>query len=302
VTLRLLPPLAALVLAACGGGSPADPGPPPDARLDQANRAGSQALSMDMPSLAVRQYTTALQRAYERDDAGAIADVSYNLALAQMRAGDAKAAIATVRSAQRDLERRRAPVPAELFLVLAAASFRAGDLAAADSAAGETLGRASSDSDTAPRARFIRGLVAAQRGDGAALAQAIAALPPSKQADLQADREELEGRAALLGNRPAEALALLQRAAANRQQALDYRGMARALASAADAAQRSGQAAEAADLLLRAGRSALLQGDAATALPLLRRAEETARQTGQTGIVDEVARLRRTAAERATAK
>ncbi len=302
MTLRLLPPLAALVLAACGGGSPADPGPPPDARLDQANRAGTQALSMDMPSLAVRQYTTALQRAYERDDAGAIADVSYNLALAQMRAGDAKAAIATVRDAQRDLERRRAPVPAELFLVLAAASYRAGDLAAADSAAQETLGRASSDSDTAPRARFIRGLVAAQRGDGAALAQAIAALPPSKQADLQADREELEGRAALLGNRPAEALALLQRAAANRQQALDYRGMARALASAADAAQRSGQAAEAADLLLRAGRSALLQGDAATALPLLRRAEEAARQTGQAGIVDEVARLRRTAAERTAAK
>ena len=30
---------------------------------------------MDMPSLAVRQYKTALQRAYERDDAGAIADV-----------------------------------------------------------------------------------------------------------------------------------------------------------------------------------------------------------------------------------
>lgn len=302
MTWRLLPPLAALALAACGGGSPADPGPPPDARLDQANRAGMQALSMDMPSLAVRQYTTALQRAYERDDAGAIADVSYNLALAQMRAGDAKAAIATVRSAQRDLERRRAPVPAELFLVLAAASYRAGDLAAADSAAQETLGRASSDSDTASRAWFIRGLVAAQRGDGAALAQAIAALPPSKQADLQADREELEGRAALLGNRPAEALALLQRAAANRQQALDYRGMARTLASAADAAQRSGQAAEAADLLLRAGRSALLQGDAATALPLLRRAEETARQTGQAGIVDEVARLRRTAAERAAAK
>ena len=121
--LRLLPPLVALALAACGGGGPADPGPPPDAKLDQANRAGGQALSMDMPSLAVRQYKTALQRAYERDDAGAIADVSYNLALAQMRAGDAKAAIATVRDAQRDLELRHAPVPAELFLVLAAASW-----------------------------------------------------------------------------------------------------------------------------------------------------------------------------------
>ena len=73
MTLRLLTlPLAALALglalAACGGGSPTDPGPPPDAKLDQANRAGSQALSMDMPSLAVRQYKTALQRAYERDD------------------------------------------------------------------------------------------------------------------------------------------------------------------------------------------------------------------------------------------
>jgi hypothetical protein len=302
VSLRLLPPLAALALAACGGGDPADPGPPPDARLDQANRAGSQALSMDMPGLAVRQYKTALQRAYERDDAGAIADVSYNLALAQMRAGDAKAAIVTVRDAQRDLERRRAPVPAELFLVLAAASYRANDLAAADSAAQEALSRTSSDSDTNPRAWFIRGLVAAQRGDGAALAQAIAALPPSKQADLQADRQELEGRAALLGNNPAEALALLQRAAANRQQALDYRGMARALASAADAAQRSGQTSEAADLLLRAGRSALLQGDTATALPLLRRADELARQTGQSGIVEEVARLRKAAAERAAGR
>lgn len=302
MTRRLLAPIAALALAACGGGSPADPGPPPDVKLDQANTAGSQALSMDMPSLAVRQYKTALQRAYERDDAGAIADVSYNLALAQMRAGDPKAAIATVRDAQRDLELRRAPVPAELFLVLAAASYRANDLAAADSAAQQVLSRTSSDSDTAPRAWFIRGLVAAQRGDGAALGQAIAALPPSKQADMQADREELEGRAALLGNRPAEALALLQRAAANRQQALDYRGMARALASAADAAQRSGQAAEAADLLLRAGRSALLQGDTATALPLLRRAEDVARQTGQSAIVDEVARLRRTAAERTAAR
>ena len=293
--------MAAIALAACGG-SPADPGPPPDAKLDQANRAGSQALSMDMPSLAVRQYKTALQRAYERDDAGAIADVSYNLALAQMRAGDAKAAITTVRDAQRDLELRRLPVPAELFLVLAAASYRAGDLAAADSAAQEASSRTSSDSDTAPRAWFIRGLVAAQRGDGPALAQVIAALPTSRQADMQADREELEGRAALLGNRPADALVLLQRAAANRQQALDYRGMVRALASAADAAQRSGQAPEAADLLLRAGRSALLRGDTATAQPLLRQAEEVARQTGQSGIVEEVARLRRAAAERPAAR
>ena len=58
------------------------------------------------------------------------------------------------------------------------------------------------------------------------------------------------------------------------------------------------RAADAADLFLRAGRSALLQGDTATALPLLKRAEDLARQTAQTSIVEEVARLRKAAAER----
>ena len=56
--------LSALVLAACGGGAASDPGPPPDIKLDQANKAGTQALSMDLPAVAVRQYRVALSRAY----------------------------------------------------------------------------------------------------------------------------------------------------------------------------------------------------------------------------------------------
>jgi hypothetical protein len=64
----------------------------------------------------------------------------------------------------------------------------------------------------------------------------------------------------------------------------------------------AGYACEAADLLLRAGRSALLQGDDSSALPLLTRAEELARQTAQPGIVAEVSRLRRAAAERSSSK
>jgi hypothetical protein len=295
----VLSALAALALAACGGGGPVDSGPPPDVRLDQANSAGTQALSMDMPSLAVREYKVALARAYERDDAGAIADVAYNLALAQMKAGDSKAALATVRDARAELDRRHVQIPAELFLVQAAAAYRNGDLDGAAAAAQDALGRPAKDPDTVPRAWFIRGLVAADRGDGAALNQAIAALPPAKQADLQADRLELEGRAALLGNRPADALALFEQSATNRQQALDYRGMARALSFAGGAALRSNRAAEAADFFLRAGRSSLLQGDTATALPLLKQAEDLARQTAQASIVEEVARLRKAAAERA---
>ena len=291
--------LSMLVLAACGRGGPVDTGPPPDVKLDQANKAGTQALSMDLPSVAVRQYKVALSRAYERDDAGAIGDVSYNLALAQMKAGDPKAAIGTAREARAELNRRRAAVPPELILVRSPPAYRSGDLGGAGAAAQEVLDRGAKDPDVVARPRFFRGLVAADRGDSAGLAQAIAALPPSKQADIEADRQELKGRAALLGNQPAEALALFEQSAANRQQALDYRGMARALSLAGDAAVRASRASDAADLFLRAGRSALLQGDTAMATPLLKRAEEPARQTGQTGIVEEVARQRKAAAERA---
>jgi len=293
--------LSVLALAACGGGGPVDSGPPPDVKLDQANAAGTQALSMDLPSLAVRQYKVALSRAYERDDAGAIGDVAYNLALAQMKAGDSKGAVATVRETRAELDRRRAAVPPELILVLAAASYRSGDLSAAAAAAQDVLDRGAKDPDVVRRAWFIRGLVAADRSDAAGLAQAIAALAaPTKQADLEADRQELQGRDALLANDSAGALSLFEQSASNRQQALDYRGMARALSLAGDAALRSGRAADAADLFLRAGRSALLQGDMAMATPLLKRAEDLGKQTGQTGIVEEVVRLRKVAAERTT--
>jgi len=301
VTRLSLSLLSVLALAACGGGGPVDSGPPPDVKLDQANNAGTQALSMDLPSLAVRQYKVALSRAYERDDAGAIGDVAYNLALAQMKAGDAKGAVATVRETRAELDRRRAAVPPELILVQAAAAYRSGDLGAAAGAAQEVLDRGSKDPDVMRRAWFIRGLVAADRSDAAGLAQAIAALAaPTKQADLDADRQELQGRAALLANDSAGALRLFEQSASNRQQALDYRGMARALSLAGDAALRSGRAADAADLFLRAGRSALLQGDTATAAPLLKRAEDLGKQTGQIGIVEEVIRLRKVAAEQRT--
>lgn len=295
--------LAALSLAACGG-SPADPGPPPDQKLDAANRAGTQALSLGMPAQAVRQYKQALARAYERDDAEAIADTAYNLALAEIRAGDPKAALATTRATEAELRRRQVAAPAELLLVQAAAAYRAGDLTTAASAAEQALTLKARDPDTAPRAWFIRGLVAADRGDSATLAQAIAALPAAvsakQAADLQADRQELVGRAALLDGRAADALAAFEQAAANRQQAIDYRGMARALAQAGEAALKLGQSAEAAVFYLRAGRSSLLQGDSAAATPQLKRAEELARQTSQTGIVEEIARLRKAAAEKRT--
>ena len=283
-----------LALAACGGGAK-DPGQPRDIKLDQASSAGTQAMTMELPDVAVRQYKVALARAYERDDGGAIADTAYNLALAQMRAGDPKAAVATAQAAQVELERRRVAVPAELSLVRAAASYRAGDRVGAAAGAQQALAAKATDPDTGPRAWFIRGLVAADQGDRALLAQAIAALRTSKSADLEADRLELQGRAAMLDGQAAAALAAFEQAAANRQQALDYRGMARTLALAGDACITLDRTGDAASFFLRAGRSAALQGDTAMALPLLKRAEDLAVRSGQTGIVDEAVRLRREA-------
>ena len=66
---------------------------------------------------------------------------------------------------------------------------------------------------------------------------------------------------------PERAARELEQAADQRRLALDYRGMARALSLAGEAVLRQGRAADAAVLFLRAGRSALLQGDAATGVP-----------------------------------
>jgi len=289
----LLLPFTVSALAACGSDRTVELGPLPDIKLEQASKAGGQALAMDLPIVAVREYKSALTRAYERDDANAIADNAYNLGLAQMRVGNPKEAIATVRQAQAELGRRRVTIPPELSLVLAASSYRAGDPAGAAAAAQLVVGSNSRDPDTMSRAWFILGLVAADQGDGAILAQAIAVLKPSKVADLEADRLELQGRAALLADRPGDAIGNFEGCAVNRQQALDYRGMTRALAQAGAAALRADRRADAAVYFLRAGRSALLQGDQTLSSTLLKQADELARQTSQDSVVDEITRLRR---------
>ena len=72
--------------------------------------------------------------------------------------------------------------------------------------------------------------------------------------------------------------------------------MARALSLAGEAVLRQGRAADAAVLFLRAGRSALLQGDAPTGRLLLDRADQLARQSGATDISAEVERVKKAAA------
>jgi len=282
-----------LALAGCGGGSPADEGPPPDRRLDQANQAGLRALTLGNTTEAVKQYRAALKVAYERDDGEAIGDVGYNLAVAQLRAGAAADSARTARETRAELERRHRTPPAELILVQSAAAYRLRATDEAEAAAQEVTQRPSVAPETLTRGWYIRGALAADRGDAQGLAQALAAIPSSTKPDQEADRLELAGRAALLAGSTGPAAQQLERAADQRRLALDYRGMARALALAGDAVMQQGRTADAADLFLRAGRSALLQGDVATGKPLLDRADQLARQSGASGVTAEVERVRK---------
>jgi tetratricopeptide (TPR) repeat protein len=294
----LLATLLSLTLAGCG--SAPKEGPAPDLRMNQPNDAGNRALQTNQPTVAVRQFRLALTRAYERDDAGAIGDIGYNLAVAQLRAGATEDAARTVRETRNELELRRVTAPADLILVQAAIDYRLGALDKALASTQEVLDRSPLNPEAAERAWYIRGAVLADRGDAQGLAQAIAALGASTQPDQQADRLELTGRAAVLRGTQEAAVANFEQAADQRRLALDYRGMARCLALAGDASLRIGRTAAAAGLFLRAGRSAFLQGDTRTGLALLDRADQLARQTGLADIVADVDRLKRSAAARAT--
>jgi hypothetical protein len=232
---------------------------PEDATLARFDHAGDIAFNLEQPDQAVTQYRSALARARTRDDAGAIADAGFNLATAELRAGRPSEAMRTAQELRAELG-RRGVVDADFELISATALFRLNDLAAADKVLAELTGGKPA---LANAAWFLRGLIADARQDRAGLQQAAAALTPAAD---PADRAELQARLS-------HDAALALHAADLRRDGLDYRGMARALALAA---QFTPDASAAADLYLRAGRSAAAQGDAAHARAWLDAARERA--------------------------
>jgi hypothetical protein len=260
---------ALLVVTSCA--SPPK-GPPEDQALARLGHAGDIAFNLEKPGQAAEQYQSALDRARVRDDPSAIADAGFNLAVAQLRAGDTARAQQTAADLQAELARRGFTDPA-FGLITATALYRQNDPVAADGAAAGLTNE--KDPALANAAWFLRGLIADQRGDQAALQRALASLTPSAD---PADHAELQAR---LDRDAGQAL----HAADLRRNELDYRGMARTLALAA---QFTPNPATAADLYLRAGRIAAAQDDTAQARswlglamgesvdPLLRRDAEQA--------------------------
>ena len=258
------------VLVGCSGSAPDPTAPVADVTLQRETTAGRLAYEMERDEEAVTQYRAALTRAQERDDLEAIGDIGYNLTVVELRANAPDRALADARATRAELERRGVmPFPA-LLLAEATALYRAGALVEADQAA-QPIQRAV-DADAAARATFLRGLIADERGDEAGLSAAVEVLAAAKTQPLEGDFAELAARLALRRSDPVRARHDAARAAELRQEALDYRGLARALAVEGVAAERAGDQA-AADLFLRAGRSAAAQSDKANARVWLDRAK-----------------------------
>jgi hypothetical protein len=249
-----------MLLAGCSSKPKTVPEDPTLARFDHA---GDIAYNLDKPDQAVPEYRAALARARTRDDAAAIADAGFNLATAQIRAGQPRDAMRTAQALQVELKRRGIVDP-QFDLISAIALFRLHDLSASDQAAAELT--ASKDPTLANAAWFLRGLIADARHDRPGLETAAASLTAAAN---PADVAELQSRLS-------HSAALALHAADLRRDRLDYRGMARALALAA---QFTPNGPEAADLYLRAGRSAAAQGDATDARTWLADARDEAKDT-----------------------
>jgi len=265
--------LLPLLVAECGGSAP-DVTAPTDETLQRETHAGRVAFELERDEEAVARFRAALARAQERDDLDAIGDNGFNLAVAELHANDPDRALADARATRMELERRgEKPFPA-LRLAEATALYRTGAAAEADRVA-EVI-QHSEDAEAAARATFLRGLIADDRGDLTGLAIAANALNAAKTPLFEADTAELAARLALRGGDAAGAQQQAARAAEQRQATLDYRGLTRALAIGGAAAERAGDKAAAADLFLRAGRSATMQGDKRNARAWLGRAASLA--------------------------
>ena len=132
------------------------------------------------------------------------------------------------------------------------------------------------------KAQFLRGLMAAERGDEGRLRESIAAIEKANDPALRVDHAELRGYLAMAERHGEAAVHAFDATAELRQESLDYISMTRALARAGEASERRGRQRAAAVYYLRAGRSAAQLGRQLEAVDWLMRAQLLARQARDT--------------------
>jgi tetratricopeptide (TPR) repeat protein len=233
-----------------------------DREFDRSSRMARVAFENGQNSQAIEGYKKALVRAYITDDLNAIVDTRYNLAVCHLRQGDYPAALENVERAREELLTAGRPVSADLLLVQAMALYHNGTPGRVWQISEEILAVQPAPSpETLSRTHFLRGRIAADRGESEQLRLEITALGEPSVPGLQADRIELIGRLAMLEGRWDDAVTALDQAARMRASNRDYRSMATALATAAQACERAHRPEDAAYRYLRAARSAALSGE-----------------------------------------
>ena len=266
--------------------------PGSDREFDRNSRMARMAFENGQISQAIEGYKRALARAYITDDLNAVVDTRYNLAVCHLRQGNYPDALENVEMAQQELLTAGRPVSADLLLVQAVALYHNGTPGRAWQISEEILSAKPAPSpETLSRTHFLRGRMAADRGDLEQLRLEITALGEPSVPGLQADRLELIGRLAMLDGRWDDAVTALDQAASMRALNRNYRSMATVLATAAQACERAQRPEDAAYRYLRAARSAALSGETERATVWLQESVRLADLAGAESLLQEARRF-----------
>ncbi len=252
-----------------------------DEILEKTNHAARQAFEKEDIDQAATLYRQALDRAYLRDDAMAIADAQYNLAVCLMILQSYEEALVLVNQTLR----AKQPISADLLFLKATLFYRQKKSNEAWKITEKILSSAPKKFLIQIPTHFLRGLIASERGNIAQLNEAIAALGQPTQPNLRADREELLGHLGMAEKNWQAAIKAFDAATTLRREILDYRGMVLTLAKAGEACEKEGQLVAASRRYLRAGQSAALQNDSHHAKTWLTRALQLAEQGGDKYVV-----------------
>jgi tetratricopeptide (TPR) repeat protein len=276
------------LILSCGSSPPKQKVPPQDQELERFIRAARQAYDKGRLEQAANFYRRALEQAYLRDDTAAILDAQYNLAVCLLNLNSDQEALDVVRRAKTEMVLADYGKSLDYLLLEATILHRRGDLDRAWQISDQILsGPEQPSPDINRKTHFLRGLIASERGDIAQLRAEITAFGQPQQMQLRADQLELLGRLAMAEQNWVAAIDACNAAVNLRREALDYRGMARALVLTGEASEKAGHHREAAIHYLRAGRSAFFKEQLVDAQQWLNHSVRLASTTGDDKIVQE---------------
>lgn len=250
---------AFLWLTACGVSQKE---PPKDDPLQRTMDVAKQGVFYNRLQQAEIDYKKAYQYALTRDDERDIENVGYNLAVVQLDMNKLQTTYTTIQAVRNELYLRNAMSSPQLDLVEAAVLYRLHR----ENEALRLLQNAvqTSQEDIQERAYFFMGLIAKDQNNMALLSESVQRLDQiflnnkhaKKEESWKADQGELHAWLAYKNGKYDEAITTAQFVETSRRQQIEYRGMVRALVIQAMSDQAKGNLQQAAQLYIRAGKSA----------------------------------------------